>query len=171
LDQPSRTQLNRDLASLAQGDRSALEPVYRALWPVLSGWAKRLLPADAAEDVAQEALLKLFFRASDYDPTRDALSWALGILSYQVLTERKRAQRAGRHATVPPESAAESHFDGDAALAELLPQLSPLDEATLRAAFGLPGGAPTVAGATYRKRLQRALERARRTWRLVNGRS
>ena len=39
--------------------------------------------------MVQQALLKLFERASEFDPELDALSWALGIAAYEVRTARK----------------------------------------------------------------------------------
>ena len=80
VNQVEREDLNQAMSRLAEGDRSAFEDVYAATWPILNRFTRRTLPHSAdADDVAQEALLKLFGRASEFDVSRDALAWALGI--------------------------------------------------------------------------------------------
>src|SRR6266849_3158600 len=81
------------MVRLADGDRSAFSPLYTLLWPALRVFVHRQLPASDAEDVAQDALLKVFARASRFDPARDALAWALGIAAFEVRTARKRTAR------------------------------------------------------------------------------
>src|SRR5215813_612631 len=81
------------MARLADGDRSAFSTVYQALWPVLRAFVARQLPMPDSEDAAQEALLKVFARASEFDPERDALSWALGIAAFEIRSTRKRSLR------------------------------------------------------------------------------
>ena len=75
LDDAARAELQGDLSRLADGDRAAFDPVFARLWPVLRDLAQRHLPAADAEDAAQRALLRLFERASEFDPGRDALAW------------------------------------------------------------------------------------------------
>src|SRR5258708_5693190 len=65
------------MVRLADGDRSAFSPLYKLLWPVLRAFVHGQLPPSDAEDVAQDALLKVFASASRFDPARDALAWAL----------------------------------------------------------------------------------------------
>jgi RNA polymerase sigma-70 factor (ECF subfamily) len=89
----ARADLHRNLQRLADGDRSAFSSVYKALWPVLRAFVVRQLPPSDSEDVAQDALLKVFARASDFDPEREAVTWALGIAAFEVRTARKRAAR------------------------------------------------------------------------------
>src|SRR6266852_2665855 len=98
------------MARLADGDRSAFPAVYQALWPVLRSFIARQLPPSESEDVAQEALLKVFARASDFDPDRDAVAWALGIASFDVRTARKRSMRRREHLTAQPPPAVDSEF-------------------------------------------------------------
>src|SRR3954447_2713270 len=95
------------MAALADGDRDAFHPVFVRLWPVLRAFVGRLLPAADAEDVAQQALVNVFTRVSEFDRGRDALSWALGIAAWEVRTVRRRSQRRREHAA------------GDSALATL----------------------------------------------------
>jgi hypothetical protein len=77
------------MVRLADGDRGAFGPLYDTLWPVLLGFARRALAGSPdAEDAAQTALMKVFSRACDFDPSRDALSWVLGIAAFECRTLR-----------------------------------------------------------------------------------
>ena len=93
MDSAARAELHKCMVRLADGDRSAFSTVYQALWPVLRAFVARQLPMPESEDAAQEALLKIFVRASDFDPERDALTWALAIAAFEVRTARKRGLR------------------------------------------------------------------------------
>lgn len=167
---------------LAEGDRSAFDPVFDVLWPSALSVATRMLgPGQDAEDAAQEALAKLFARADHYDPARPALPWALTFVSWECRTIRKRRSRQREElAAEPPEQTA---VDGSpelglealqrsAAFAALLEALRPEDRATLEAAMAGDREAAERAGvtaATFRKRLERALSRARALWRDAYG--
>jgi RNA polymerase sigma-70 factor (ECF subfamily) len=70
-------ELDRRMALLADGDRSEIEPIFRALWPVIQACCRRALGDEAdADDAAQQAMAKIFKEASRYDRTRPALPWA-----------------------------------------------------------------------------------------------
>jgi RNA polymerase sigma-70 factor (ECF subfamily) len=173
VERQQRIELSRCLARLADGDRAAFRPVFDLAWPRVREIAARLLPGADAEDAAQIALCKLFERASEYDRERDALAWIVGVVSWECMTVRKRSARRR-----------ESNGDGLALLADgardpesraisleleqlavaLAGQLAPADRETLRIAF-FGEGARTVAPATFRKRLERALGRLRAAWR------
>jgi RNA polymerase sigma factor (sigma-70 family) len=168
------------MVRLADGDREAFGPLYEVLWPVLFGFARRALAGSPdAEDAAQSALMKLFSRASDFDPARDALSWALGIVAFECRTLRKKVQRR-RELPDEPESGAWNAStesspedmliarDLEAAAAEVLGTLRPEDATTLRlvAEGERPEG---VAGPTFRKRVERALSRLRAAWSTKHG--
>src|SRR6185503_749365 len=81
------------MARLADGDREAFHPVFVRLWPLLRAFVGRHPPVADAEDAAQEALVKVFARAAEFDPARDALSWAFAIAAYEVKTARRKRQR------------------------------------------------------------------------------
>lgn len=174
IDGAARLGLQRDLTRLADGDRAAFEPVFAVLWPFLREIAARQLPAGDAEDAAQHALLRLFERAGEFDPRRDALAWAVGISLWEVRTLRRRRWRrremaATDDAELPLDAATpeESAIAADlaAALQETLATLRPSDaEALWRDAHG-----ERAAGAGFRKRLQRARERMRAAWRQHHG--
>jgi RNA polymerase sigma-70 factor (ECF subfamily) len=176
-----REALNAAMARLADGDRSAFSPVFETLWPMLQGFARRILrnPAEA-EDAAQHALLKLFEHATRFDPARDAATWAIAIAANECRAARRRLRRREER-TAPVE-----YGDGPAVLdprpdpedraiarelltaaAEVLGSLRPDDVETLKAAWA--GDRSVVAPATFRKRVQRATERLRAAWRSRHG--
>jgi RNA polymerase sigma-70 factor (ECF subfamily) len=177
MDAVRRKTIHEAMVRLADGDRLAMTVLVSELWPVLLAFAKRGLRHDQdAEDVAQEVFLRICSRISAFETTRDGLSWAFGIASYEIMTQRKRRRRrreqAGAHAL-------EMHLDPSAsqeddvirselleAMTEVLGELSGQE----RASLGLDGnGAVEVPGATLRKRRQRAIHRLRLIWRRLYG--
>jgi RNA polymerase sigma-70 factor (ECF subfamily) len=162
---------------LADGDRSAFHPVFETLWPVLRRLTARHLPAADAEDAAQEALIKIFRRAAEFDPTRSALAWSLGIAAYEIRTARRLHQRrregstetetftSRRDAGPNPEEALLAR-DVEEMLQAALGMLRPEDSETLR--LYSRSERPAVA-ATFRKRVERALARLRAAWRTSDG--
>lgn len=171
-----RAALHEELTALARGDRAAFDPLFRRLWPLLRGFAERCLPAAEAEDAAQEALLRVFKRASEFDPERDALAWVLGVAAWQVRTHRTKARRRREDAMdrLPERAAARPSPESEvvardlgAALERALEELPPGDAATLLAYAR--GERPDLPGATFRKRVERALSRLRSRWRIRHG--
>ena len=176
MDAIGKAALQRELTALARGDRTAFDPLFRRTWPLVRGFAASSLPAAEAEDAAQESMLRIFSRASEFDPSRDALAWILGVSGWQIRTHRTRARRRREES----DGAAEDRPDRSAspeeeaigrdlaeALDRALAQLPPGDAATLLAYAR--GERPDVPGATFRKRVQRALGRLRARWRYDDG--
>jgi RNA polymerase sigma-70 factor, ECF subfamily len=160
-----RAALRADLARAAEGDRAALEPAFARLHPFVLQFCRRVVGPDLAEDATQEALVTLFAHLSAYDATRDPVPWALAFASNACRTLRKRADRR-REVADPPELA--GHSDPEwlaldrelrAAVQATLEHLSPVDADTLSLAMG-----DRPAGATFRKRLERAATRFRIAW-------
>ena len=169
-----RAALQEDLTALARGDRTAFDPLFRRLWPLLRGFARRFLPPHEADDAAQDALLRVFRRASEFDSSRDALAWILGIAAWQIRTQRTKTRRRREDLSdAPPERADPATSpEQQAAARELaalldraLGEMSPADAATLTAYAR--GERPDLPGATFRKRVERALARLKRAvnWR------
>jgi RNA polymerase sigma-70 factor (ECF subfamily) len=180
VDRVQREALQRDLARLADGDRDAFHPVFVRLWPLVRGFVGRHVPPGEADDAAQEALVKVFARAAQFDPQRDALTWALTLAAYEIKTIRRRHLRR-REAARPADDVLAGTADPAAgpeeiamrrqredAVAAALALLRPEDEATLRAY--MTEEPPDVPGATFRKRVQRALLRLRTLWSTSHGR-
>jgi RNA polymerase sigma-70 factor (ECF subfamily) len=162
------------MARLAQGDRSAFTAVFQALWPRTLKLCAGILKNDAdAADAAQQALTKILERASEYDPRRPALPWALGVASWECRTVLKRRARRREvavdegllGAVSEPEDAVERQLLEAAVTA--LGTLSDTDKETLLATFWEE--AASVGGATLRKRRERALVRLRDAFRRLYG--
>jgi RNA polymerase sigma-70 factor (ECF subfamily) len=167
----ARQQLTALMARLADGDRSAFDTVYADLWPIVSAFCARALPAADAEDAAQQALLKVFDQAATFERERDALTWSLSIAAWEIRTIRKRQARS-KTSTLeehplpsivddPEELTAERQIVE--AARQVLGQLSELDQQTLLATFN-EESTGAVASATFRKRRERALLRLREAW-------
>jgi RNA polymerase sigma-70 factor, ECF subfamily len=168
-----RAELRRLMERLADGDRSAFRPAFALLWPPLRAFAIRYAGAADGEDAAQHALLSVFSRATEYDPGRDALAWALGIAAWECRTIRRKGDRRKETAAAIPEQVdpgstpEEAVIDRDLrdAAVAVIGTLRPIDAETIAA---LAAGA-RPGGPTFRKRVQRALARFRTAWRARHG--
>ena len=175
---PARDPLTRDLVRLADGDRAAFDAVYRVARPKVDRLVSRLLRGDPdAEDVAQNALIRVFERASEFDADRGpALPWILGVAAWECRSQRRRRSRSREMSVQSPPELAEPGCPERAVMdAELeeavlatIGNLSPSDRQTLLAAMERTAR-PDVPGATFRKRLQRALDRLKSAWRAEHG--
>lgn len=178
MDTASRHAIHSALVRLADGDRTAFDVVVDQLWPVILAFAGRGVGRGAdAEDIAQEVFLRICARISEFDVRRDGVSWAFGIASYEILTQRRRRQRKRE-----VHDAATLHEHADASesqeqalvarelrviLGEAMELLTDQDQQELGLA---PAPAlADVSGAARRKRKQRALERLRGIWRTLYG--
>ena len=173
MDDTRRRELQDLLARLADGDRAAFPPAFTLLWPVTRDFARSFLRDEAgAEDAAQQALVRVFLRASEFDATRPALPWVLGVVANECRTLRRRAQRRGEG----PLADADAHPHPGASPEEGVARRD-LERAAFHALDGLPaadveailahigeGARPDLPPATFRKRLERALKRLRRAW-------
>jgi len=165
----------RDLEALvlrlADGDRSAFDPLYDALWPVVQSLTQRMLRGSPeAQDAAQEAMLKVFARASHFEPGRDVKTWVLAVTAYECKTLRQRSRRR-REQHTPLDTRVDEHAspedaviaeDLKAAAQEVLGTLSPHDIEALGAVMS--GERPELSPTTFRKRLERAVKRLRTAW-------
>jgi RNA polymerase sigma-70 factor (ECF subfamily) len=173
-----RKSINDAILRLADGDRSAMPRLVAELWPVLLSFAQRgLRDREDAEDVAQEVFFRICSRISEFDRTRDGLSWAFGIAAFEVMTQRRRIQR--RRETFSPSGTPDEeggftpsiedeviHGELRLVLADALGELSEYDLSQLRLHEAAPLGGATPA---MRKRRQRAVERLRIVWRRLYG--
>lgn len=173
MEREERRQIDAWMVRLADGDRSAFEPLFVALWPILRRFAERSLgPGPDAEDAAQTALLKVFARANELDVDRDALTWVIGIVAFECRTVRARTRRrrelpdsesalyAVRTDVESPEESV-IRCDIEEAFAIVSKSLRPADTETLR--LVLTG--QRVKGPSFRKRVERMITRLRNTWR------
>jgi RNA polymerase sigma factor (sigma-70 family) len=176
MDAERRRQLQAWMVRFADGDRTAFQPLFDALWPILLAFTSRALAqAVDAEDAAQQAMLKVFSRISDFDRSRDGVAWSLGVAGYEVMTIRKqRARRREAGAAGLAGVAQEGANVEERAMAEELRRsvvevvgdLPERDRAALAYAFA---GEEPPTDETSRKRRFRALERLRAAWRRAHG--
>jgi len=174
MNRSGRAALSVLLARMAGGDRSVQREVFDAVWPVMREFCRRYLggPGDA-EDAAQQAVIRMFEQAADYDVTRDGLAWALEISLWEcrTLTRRRQRSREGALSAValavadgaPGPDAEAERRDLEAALGSALQDLSDDDRRAL--VGGLTGAEAGIAPATWRKRRERALSRLKLLWR------
>ncbi len=162
------------LYRLADGDRSAFTPAFRLLWPKLRTLCQGMLKNEAdAADAAQQALEKVLTRASEYDRSRPALPWALGIAAWEcrtLLRKRSRRRELPEDAAVPATTETEEELarrELMRAAVSALGELSADDREALVATYWEE--AASVSGATLRKRRERALGRLREAFRRLYG--
>lgn len=180
MDRSQRLELNRLMADLADGKRSAFRPLFQSALPVVQRFATRFLgdPVEA-DDAAQAAMLKVFERASTFRAGAEAMTWILTIAAYECRTIRQRTRRrridpasetvlaAVAHDTGTPEQAAVGN-DLTFKVRDLLEGLSDVDQSAILVVLE-DRERPDVDGATFRKRLQRALRRFKKTWEAEHG--
>ena len=92
MDSAQRKAIHEAMVRLSDGDRTAFELLFDALWPIVLAFARRGVGHEA-EDVAQEVFLRICSRIADFDRNRDAVSWVFGIAGFEVMTYRKRRLR------------------------------------------------------------------------------
>jgi DNA-directed RNA polymerase specialized sigma24 family protein len=168
---PASLNLDAAMARLADGDASAFDSVFEALWPTLRQYCiKSLGNAADGEDAAQRALLKMLENAPAYDRSRPALGWGLSFAFWECRSERARQRRQPQRpeveqaSLVTPEELA-LHKEQQSLLASVLGELSESERALV-----LKDLTPELAGsspAATRKRRQRVLERLREALRLL----
>lgn len=169
------SELDRLLARLSEGDRSAFSDAFRLLWSPILRLCKGMLQNEAdAEDAAQEAMQKIFARSVEYDASRPALPWALALAHWECLTVRQKRRRRREDGEPSPNQLATAdaeqlHVEHDlvADAMSALETLSDVDRETLMAAFWEQ--TTSVSGPTLRKRRERALGRLRAAFRRLYG--
>jgi RNA polymerase sigma-70 factor (ECF subfamily) len=82
------------LGRVAAGDAAAFAALYRATSGRLNGVVARILPArDAAAEALQDAYVRIWTRAADFDPARgSALAWMAAIARNRALDEVRRVR-------------------------------------------------------------------------------
>lgn len=166
-----RKQLDRWMADAADGDRTAIDPLFGELWPIAVAYATRFLGDRAlAEDCAQEALVQLFGQVERYERGRDALTWTLTLVTWQCRTARRRTQRRNEVSTANDRRVVDGAaiaVDRDLVRTAVatLASLAPRDIEVIAAAIDDDDDLRSrLSPATFRKRLERAFTRLRTSW-------
>lgn len=97
---------SRDILAIADNqDRQAFASLFDYFAPRLKGFLmKRGSTAAVAEDLAQEAMLTVWRKASYFDPTRaSASTWVFTIVRNLQIDTLRRDKRAAIHAASEPE--------------------------------------------------------------------
>ena len=86
-----------DLSALmfrvAAGDEAAFADLYRLTSARLNGVVARILPGDAAAEALQDAYVRIWRRAADFDPAKgSALGWMATIARNRALDEVRRVR-------------------------------------------------------------------------------
>lgn len=104
---PEANQLEALIAATARGDQQALAGLYAATSAKLFGVALRILRRhDWAEDVLQEAFVRVWHRAGDYRPDKGSpMAWLATIVRNRSI-DRLRADRGEAALDELPERAA-----------------------------------------------------------------
>ena len=178
LDVAARQDLNRLMRRLADGDRAAFQPVFTALWPRVVRWCAQVLGhlsnEHDAEDVAQQAMLKLFRQAHHFEKEGDVLSWALTLALWECRSHKRTLLRRTKilrkdnivsegeaQPVLSPEQIVLNH-ELHALLEEWVGALSQSDQEVLRL-FQNETEAPFST--SMRKRKERAIARLKSLWR------
>lgn len=170
-------ELDALMASLADGDRSAFDPLFVALHPRAVALARMRLDPSDADDAAQQTLVNVFARASEFAAGRAVLPWFYAIAANEVhAVARRRARARSREGEDALADAVAATADPEAELvreelrASVRAAIAALDDASAQAIRALLGEGPPahVAPAALRKRISRAYARLRV---LLGGRS
>lgn len=168
------TELDALMSRLADGDRSAFEPLFRALHPRALGLARRKLPKSQrtdADEVAQRALVKLFANAGSFARGKPLLPWFYALVANELREARRVARREALRFAGSPED--ETAQDAAVSPEELLIEqelaraldlaIDSLDAPAAQAIHALLGRGPPpgIEPATLRKRVSRAYTRLR----------
>jgi len=158
------------MARLVDGDRAAFDPLFAALHPRAVGLARRRLDASDADDAAQQALVRLFARASEFTPGRPVLPWFYAVVANEIHTvARRRARGHSREAGAAAMDRIAATDDPESALLEaelrasLRAAVTALDDASAQAIRAVLDDAtrPDVEPPAFRKRVSRAYAKLR----------
>jgi DNA-directed RNA polymerase specialized sigma24 family protein len=161
---PSERELDRLMDRLADGDRAAFDPLFRALWPRALAAGKRRLEASSASDAAQATMMKLFARAPEFTRGAPVLPWFYAIVANEI---RAVMRRVKPEVAVDESLPAEGHPEGLAVERELRAAVAQavqaLDAASAEAIAALLGetARPAIDEAALRKRVSRAYAKLR----------
>ncbi len=81
------------LARVAAGDEAAFAALYRLTAARLNGVVARILPRDAANEALQDAYVRIWRKAADFDAAKgSALGWMATIARNRALDEVRRVR-------------------------------------------------------------------------------
>lgn len=158
------------MSRLAQGEREAFDPLFRALYPRAVRLARRELADDQAADAAQTVLMKMFAHAGEFRAGSPVLPWFYCIAANELRTLRRRGMTARRRdvqetmaADVPGLRDPERELVLRELHESLARAIASLDDDSAAAIASMLHGTerPATTGAAFRKRVSRAYARLR----------
>lgn len=158
------------MARLADGERSAFDPLFAALHPRAVALARMRLDASDADDAAQQTLIRVFERAAEFTPGRPVLPWFYAVAANEIhAVARRRARTHSRSAGVEAAHHVAANENPEVALlhdelrSSMRTAITALDDASAQAIRTLLDGEPRpdVAPPAFRKRVSRAYARLR----------
>jgi RNA polymerase sigma factor (sigma-70 family) len=168
-------EIDRLMARLADGDRSAFDPLFRALHPRAFRLARARVAPDLADDAAQSALMKVFARASEFEPGRPALPWFYAVVANEIRAVARKRALAGDDAALavlPADDDPERELLERELGRALDAALESLDDDAATCIASLLGDRPrpAIAPAAFRKRVSRVYAQLRVLLGGTNGR-
>jgi RNA polymerase sigma-70 factor (ECF subfamily) len=111
----------RLLGQIGAGDRDAFRDLYARYNAPLHSLAVRLLgDAGAAEEALQDAFVKVWRHAADYDPRKSRpFTWAVTILRRTCIDQIRKRRRSPVATTWPEHETAGSEFSTDETIREV----------------------------------------------------
>lgn len=159
------------LSRSASGDRSAFDRIVARYGPVALRLASRIAPdRQSAEDIAQEAMVRMWHRAADFDARRARFTtWLYRIVVNLCIDLRRRPRPVPlpeHFDAADPAAGAEEALEHDerrAALARAMEDLTEGQRAALTLIYdeGLSGAEAAEALGVTVKAVERLLSRAR----------
>jgi RNA polymerase sigma factor (sigma-70 family) len=158
------------MSRLSQGEREAFDPLFRALYPRAVRLSRRKLAPDQAADVAQAIMMKVFARASEFEPGRPVLPWFYAVAANELHTATRRWAAEGRRSVeddgtneLPDALDPEGLLAAEELREALTRAVASLDEESAEIiACVLEGRAPPkLAAPAFRKRVSRAYAKLR----------
>jgi DNA-directed RNA polymerase specialized sigma24 family protein len=163
-------ELDHLMAQLAQGERGAFDPLFRALHPRALRFACARVGPDRGADAAQAALVRVFARAGEFTPGRPVLPWFYAIVANEVRAlarkggaARQETERSAAEAwAVAPEDPERRLVEGElrGALERAITSLDDASAETIAVLLGRSAG-PAITAPAFRKRVSRAYARLR----------
>jgi DNA-directed RNA polymerase specialized sigma24 family protein len=164
------SELDHLMGRLAQGERDAFEPLFRALHPRALRFACARLGSDRGADAAQAALVRVFARASEFTPGRPVLPWFYAIVANEARALARRGgagRQQAEHAAaaawaVEPENPERLLVERELqrALERAVTSLDDASAETIAVLLGRSVG-PEITAPAFRKRVSRAYARLR----------
>lgn len=103
------------LAMARDGDRQAFAMLFSHFFPRVKAYLLRAgAPAAAAEELAQETMLRVWRKAAAYDPNSGAASTWIFVIARNLRIDRLRGERTPDGVDVDPSDAPDAPLTGEA---------------------------------------------------------